>query len=352
MNQTREPKGPYRHRMFVIILNGLLAILVFWLLGFILDDIGSEPGPSLYQVQQQFQDPLLLRQRDALNQEANNLLKNIEVQRQQQMLLQQSTDSYRDSMNQLTNLQKNTPLTPEAQQNLTKASKLYLDNQQQFQLINASIAKQNSTLEQVRKNIDIINLQLNQQADAGTKKYEMQRVKHNLITAVFKLLVLVPLLIIAVYLFKKNRKSIYISIIGVVGITIAAKVVFVMHDHFPSRAFKYILIFLLIYFVVRLLMYLLHMVVAPKPNWLLKQYREAYQKLQCPVCQYPIQPGALKLTIPTKISEPRELGYLEKIKTYTCPSCGEGLFEKCEKCDQSRHSLLSFCTFCGANKKG
>ena len=38
-------KGPLIHRFLTMLFTAILAILCFWLLGFVVDDIGMWPGP-------------------------------------------------------------------------------------------------------------------------------------------------------------------------------------------------------------------------------------------------------------------------------------------------------------------
>lgn len=358
MSQSRERKGPAGHRFLVMMLNIILAILFYWLLGFVLDDIASQPGPSLQEIQDSYKDKNLVTQEDALNKQLAKLNQTISAQTQQQTLLKTSIDGYRDTMNQLLDLQKSSmqkgvTFSSEAQQNLTNVTKLYLDNQQKFQNLNRAIADANAQAQQLQSQVNTIDSTFQKQMDQAYKDYDSQLTRYNLEIAAIQLLVLIPLLLIAAYFFRKYRQSIYRSMIMAVGIAIIIKIVFVMHDNFPSRFFKYILILALIYFVVRALRAMLHMIVAPQKNWLLKQYREAYQRMQCAICQYPIQPGALKFSMPQKPKDKQQsdVEYLEHIEGYTCPSCGEQLFEKCDHCQHTRHSLLTYCDNCGAEKK-
>lgn len=357
MSQTRQRKGPAGHRFLVTVLNIVLAVLVYWLLGFIIDDISSQPAPTFEKVQKGFQNQALVKERETLSTQITKHTQSIAALQKQQEILQTSINGYKDTMNQLldlqkASLQKGAEFTSESQQNLANATKLYLDNQQQFQNLNQSIANANVQSQALVQKQEAIDTELTKQGKEAYKTYEQLQLKHNLMLASLKLLVLVPLLLIVAYFFRKYRKSIYISMIVSVGIAIFIKIVMVMHEHFPSRFFKYVLILALIYLVARFLINRLKMVAAPQKNWLIKQYREAYQKLQCPMCQYPIQPGALKFTSSqnTKLGKPSDLNYLENIVSYSCPSCGEKLFEKCEVCSHSRYSLLMFCDYCGAEK--
>ncbi|MDP6850056.1 MAG: hypothetical protein QF524_03855, partial [Planctomycetota bacterium] len=103
----------------------------------------------------------------------------------------------------------------------------------------------------------------------------------------------------------------------------------VMHEHFPSEFFKYIAIAAGIAIVLAFLVRSLRSASKPQPAALLNRRREAYHRGNCPECAYPF---------------PAKHG-----ATFTCPSCGTGLFSKCQSCGESRHDLLRYCTNCGSD---
>jgi predicted RNA-binding Zn-ribbon protein involved in translation (DUF1610 family) len=172
--------------------------------------------------------------------------------------------------------------------------------------------------------------------------------------AFLQLAILLPILAAATVLVIRKRGSIYFPLFLAAGIATLIKVALVTHEYFPSRYFKYILIGGLLIVVARLLIYFIRTSAFPKAQWLLKQYREAYERFLCPVCDYPIRVGPRrflfwtrrtvnKIVVPTNSGDPEE--------TYTCPSCGSELFEECQACHGVRHSMLPSCTHCGAEKQ-
>ncbi len=358
--ETQQTKGPASQRFWILILNIALAILVYWLLGFILDDIGNQPAPAWKKTLAQFQDQTLVKQNEPLLSKETEYSKQVDLLRKKQDLLQTSISSYRDTMNQLLDLQKastqkGAAISATAQQNLDNATKLYLQGQQQFQTLNNSIAEANDEWQQTRKKSDAIADTLNEQAKKGYETYDKQLLHHNLKIAALKLLVLIPLLLITAYFFIKKRHSIYARMIAAVGFAIIAKIVVVMHEHFPARIFKYLLILVLIFLVVRALITLLRRINSPKIDWLLKQYKAAYKNLFCPICEYPIHPDALKYSAVLQSNVNNitfaDSNRLHNIEKYSCPSCGTGLYRKCEVCEHTRHTLLPFCENCGTEKK-
>src|SRR3989338_7074078 len=106
MNHMKEKKGPKGFRILVMGLNILLGLLIFWLLGFLMDDISSQPGPNLTEIQKKYQDPVLVKQKESFNIQISKLSGTIDERQKQQSILQTSINSYRDTMNQLLDLQK------------------------------------------------------------------------------------------------------------------------------------------------------------------------------------------------------------------------------------------------------
>ena len=100
-----------------------------------------------------------------------------------------------------------------------------------------------------------------------------------------------------------------------------------------------------------MVIYLTRATTSPKLAALLKQYREAYERFLCLICEYPIHRGPMKFVYWNRRSI-RKLA-LPSASTsapdepYTCPACGSHLFEPCPRCQHVRHSLLPFCEQCG-----
>lgn len=356
--QTIEKKGPKGYRFLVIALNIVLGLLLYWLLGFLMDDISDQPGPSLIEIQKKYQDPKLVTEKKTFEKQLTKITGSIDEQHQQQTILQTSINSYRDTMNQLLDLQKasiqkGVTVSPESQKNLQNVTDLYLDYQKRFQDLNSSITKDNLEVQQLQNKIREIDGTLAIQNEQANKDYNAQWTKHNWAMAGLQLLVLIPLLLITAYLLKRYRKSAYQSMFIAAAIAVFLKIALVMHEYFPSYIFKYLLILALIYITTRALITKLQMIAAPNPAWLQKQYREAYEKTQCPICEFPIKPSIAKfLTTESKGNLPiSNYSYLDKVDAYTCPCCGEQLFEQCAHCSHVRHSLLMYCDFCGKKKE-
>lgn len=358
MDEISEKKGAKGYRVLMLLLYAVLGLLLFWFLGFMMDDITRQPGPSLTEIQKSIQDPVLVKEKERVNNQLQKVTGTIEERHQQQTILQTSITSYRDTMNQLLDLQKASIqkgmiLPFESQKSLQNVTDLYLDYQKQFQDLNNAITADNLQVQLFKNQIKEIDEKLKLQNEKANQVHKEQWIKHNWAMAGLQLLVLIPLLLITAYLFKRYRKSAYKSMILTAAIAIFLKIALVMHTCFPSYLFNYVLILALIYTTIRVLLFMLRMITAPKPAWLQKQYREAYDKAQCPTCQFSIKPSISKFFYPEKkgnLPVP-DYTYLNEVTDYTCPSCGEVLFEKCSNCSHPRYSLLHFCDTCGVKKE-
>ena len=353
------PKGPWIHRFLVHLFTVVLTVLVYWLLGFIVDDIGDSPGPEYSQVEQRLLDPALVAKSRDLQAKIADTDRQVRDQRARQEILANSTASSQKTMNQLLEiqklaLQKNVTPDPEEVKSLAESQQLFLSNQKQYQLLNDDIAKLNGqSLDLEAEHRDLDRTLEDQRAPIRSEWQALLRA-HDMKMAILKLAALAPLLIVAAWLFLKKRGGLYAPLIYAFGIALMAKVALVMHEYFPSVYFKYILILACIVVVIRLLVYLLKMIAFPKRDWLLKQYREAYEAFFCPICDYPIRRGPLKFMYWTRRSIRKlrmpPMTQPEAEGPYICPMCATKLFEECPSCHSIRHSLLPACEKCGAEK--
>jgi hypothetical protein len=356
-NATVVSKGPWTHRFLVRLFTVVLVVLNYWLLDFVMRDIGTWPGPTLEEVEKRLLDPQLPQRADDLAKQIEETQRTIADQQIRQTLLRDSTANSQQTMNQLLefqklNLQKEITPTAEEQKALADSQQLFLQNQQKYQELNEELARLNETLRGLNNQQRVALKELEEARKPVYKELESLQRRHNWKVAAVKLAVLVPLLFVAVVLFVRKRASIYAPLVYAFGIAVLLKVFFVMHEYFPARYFKYVLILAALAIVMWVLVHLVRMMAFPKRGWLLKQYRDAYEAFFCPVCDYPIRRGPLKYLFWNRRSikklhiPPGAAGVADE--PYTCPMCGTKLFEECPQCHGIRHSLLPACVSCGA----
>lgn len=358
METKQKAKGSWGVRFFIVVLGITLGVLFFWLLSFIEGDIGRIKGPQWEVVRREFVTQELDDSKEQLQKEVNRLNRRIESLQEQRRILDSSTSSLQKTMNQLLSIQKqyidkNQEFPADNVTTLKESQAAFLANQKQDQQYAQDIAaliqqrqQKEDELKEVAGNIKTL------EEDAREKQNKLWE-KYRFKVAVLKLSFLVPVFLVVSFLFMKYRASAYWPLIWSGFIAAFIKVAFVAHEYFPTQYFKYIALVVVIAIVLRILVYLIRLIIAPKKDLLIKQYQQYYDKHLCPVCTKPIKTGPLRYAgwkKKTTVVAPQGME-LDKQDPYTCPSCGTNLYDKCGKCGNIRHTLLPYCEHCGAEKK-
>ncbi len=360
MSDNKKIKGTWVQRFFIIFLSLVLGTLLFWLLGFVTEDIGSLRGPDFSKVRAKYVDAELVKKQKSLKETLSGIKTDIKNQQEQRKILKDGTDNLQNTINQLLSIQrqsieKELDFPAENQQTLVESQTLFLENQRQYQVLNRQVGELTKQQHQLEKELGSLSKQIDKQHNLAQKEHRGLMSKHRLKVAALKLSVLIPIFLISAWFFMKKRSKAYGPIIYAMFIAVFLKISLVAHEYFPRKYFKYIAILVIIGIVLKLLVYLLKRVISPKKTWLVKQYQEAYDKSLCPICGKPIRIGPLRYAIGGKGKGLVLAGQgieATKQQVYTCPSCGTELYEKCNKCSDIRHSLLPFCEHCGNEKSG
>ncbi|MBN1391880.1 MAG: hypothetical protein JW947_03645 [Sedimentisphaerales bacterium] len=356
--KEKSKKGTWGVRLLINLATVALCILVFWLLGFIVEDIENIKGPDYTAIEVKHIDKNISGKKEAVDREIVELDRKLSNLHKQQTVVASSSQNLQQTINQLLELQKlsiqkEISLSDAEKENLSVSLAQFLESQKNYQVMNKNIEDLTAKKMQLEEEKLQLQQQLDSQKENAREDFEKLYQKHRFKLAVYQLLILVPLLVIAGYLLVRKRGSIYFPMFLAFGAATLLKVVFVMHEYFPSRLFKYVLIVVLLAVVVRILIYLIRTVAFPKTTLLMKQYRQAYERFLCPVCEYPIRIGPRKFLYWTRRTVHKILPHpevMDKDETYTCPACGTALFEKCSSCQKVRHSLLVYCEHCGEHK--
>lgn len=354
-----SPKGPFAQRIGVTVFTVLFGMLVFWLLSFVVCDIGNIRGPRQSEVDKTVLDATLVAQLDRVHRAiaANEAL--IGSLRARQAILRDSTNSSQQTMNQLLDMEKQNlrghvqPAAAE-QQALAEGEALFIANQAQYQGLNEEMAKKSEEQRKLEDSRRALDARLAGQREQAVRKFQALDRRHRLRVAGLQLLFLIPILAAALYCVLRWRGTLYAPLIHAFGIATLAKVIIVVHENFPTRYIKYVLLIASLLAVVRILIYLIASAARPKMAYLLKQYREAYERFLCPVCEYPIRRGPMRYAFWNRRSIRHEFPVTQPVtapeEPYACPSCGSRLFEVCPSCASVRTALLPFCDHCGDEK--
>lgn len=359
MKADSKSKGTWMHRFAIRLFTFVLAVLIFWALGFLVDDIRSIPGPDYKTIEKQHLDKNLVAKRDALEKQISGLTRQIENQTEKQRVVGDSSRNLQQTINQLIELQKlgmqkSIAFSETEQANFTSSLELFLDNQKKYQELSQTVSDMLGQKQGLVREKEQVEQEIERQRQPARDEFDKLNEKHRLKLASIQLAILLPILVVAAGVIIKRRSSIYFPLFLAFGSATLIKVALVIHEYFPSKYFKYILIGTLLIVVARLLVYFIRAIAFPKTQWLLKQYREAYERFLCPVCEYPIKTGPRRFLFWTrrtvnKIVVPAGQG--EQEEKYTCPSCGSALFEECLSCHKIRHAMLPNCSHCGNVKE-
>lgn len=361
MNVNKKQQGPKRYRYFVNLLSVLLTVLFIWLLGFILGDIGTLPGPEYEEIEKQHVDQKLVDEFSTLQEKEQKLSRQIKNQKEIQDILQTSTQNSKETMNQLLEMhrlkiEKGIDPTEKEQSALAESENLFLENQKKFQEANKNVAELSEQQREINQHIQSLRDQINQQKEPAQEEYKQQQRIHSIKVASFKLAFLIPLLFLTIWLVYKQKTSAFAPIFYAAFIATLWKTGTIMHQYFPLEFFKYIAIAAAIIVVLMCIIHLIKKTIKPKWDWRLKQIKKAYTDHLCPVCSFPIKRGPFKYAVWTSLG-PRFQVWNKSIdeevedQPYICPACGEQLYEKCESCQSIRPSLLSHCPTCGNSKQ-
>jgi predicted RNA-binding Zn-ribbon protein involved in translation (DUF1610 family) len=351
--------GTWGIRQLIRLFTVILGILFFWLFGFFVEDIESIPGPDYAKVESKYVDHALVEKKTHVQSQISNLERSISNKSEEQRLVGDSSQNLQRTINQLLELQKLSiqkavSLSESEKSNLSTSLKSFLESQKSYQTLNQNIAELTSKKLSMEEEKRQIERQIFEQQQPAQREFQQLSEAHRLRLAFYQLSILIPLLLAAVYLLMAKRSSIYLPLFLALGGAAMLKVTLVVHEYFPTRYFKYALIAVLLAVVARLLVYCIRTVAFPRSEWLAKQYREAYERFLCPICEYPIRTGPRKFLYWTRRTVHKVLPQGEAAcveESYTCPSCGTPVFETCPACQKVRHSLLAHCEHCGAKKE-
>ncbi len=355
MTASAKSRGTWLHRFAIRFFTLVLTVLVYWVLGFLVGDVRTLEGPDYAAIEARHVDRALVTRQAELERQIAELTRQLDNQSERQRVVGDSSKNLQQTINQLLELQKlsvqkSVALSDSQQANFTSSLGLFLDNQKKYQELSQAISDMLERKQGLVRDREQNERTMEGQRAPARAEFERLVKKHRLWLAFIQLAILLPILGVAGLVIVRQRGSIYFPLFLAFGAATLVKVALVVHEYFPSRYFKYILIGGLLLVVARLLVHFIRSIAFPKVQWLVKQYREAYERFLCPVCEYPIRVGPRRFLFWTrrtvnKLVVPAGLGDAEE--TYTCPACGSRLFEECPACHKVRHALLPHCAHCG-----
>lgn len=353
----KKAKGTFWMRFSILLLAVVFGILVYWSTGFLLDDIRVIRMPDKSAFFEEHIDKSLQDKLEILEARLQELDHKQNLISQQRGFIKDSSGSLKITVDNLFTLKdRDQQLISEAQfgQVLATLDKVIKIQEEFKQTADRYLETTNERFE-LNKEITALKTRIEKQNSEVQKQFSQRLHKHRIKTTIIKIAFLLPLVLVCTVLLVKKRQSIYRLIYFSASAAIYIKTSLIIHDNFPSRYFKYILTIAMLALVGWGFAWLIRRLVKPKIDTLLKQYRQAYERFLCPVCEYPIRTGPRKYLYWTRRTVHRTAlapnqGNQDVDEPYICPACGTRLFEKCEACGKVCHSLLPSCLHCG-NKK-
>ena len=356
--QPQKSSAPFPLRAAISFLSVLLALFFIWLLSFVLNDIGDLPGPDYSAIQKRHIPEAKQAEANQLDEQFKEIEKQIKRQQEIQDTLQHSMNNAETALTKIADLQR---LSLEGggepsevdRQAMENARTRFYNAQDKFESANETITTLNSDRHQLNQSIEANRKELQEFKNKAETEYNTAFRSHQLKIAALKLAVVVPLLFFSAWLVRRKRGSIYRPFHWAALCSTFWMTWLVMWDHFPRDFFKYIAILAAILILGAFLTWAIRSASRPRKATVVRRYREAYQKHRCPVCDFPILRGAFQQAVWTK-QGPKLAG--EPVSQppsarYTCPSCGEGLFDACNECGEVTQSLLPFCSGCGTGSE-
>jgi predicted RNA-binding Zn-ribbon protein involved in translation (DUF1610 family) len=357
-----QPPAPVPRslRLGSFLLSTMLMFLFVWLLGFVLDDIGDIEGPSYSAVEERHVDQTLSARSQDLGSQIAAIEAGVLRQEEIQQELRQSMDNAQRTMDRMIDLhrlafEQQLPPDDEDRRTLAQAQQRYVEAEDRYESANRQIAASSESRFTLRQELQDLEATIAEQRLPARDEHRQLFESHRIKIASYKLSIIVPLFLAAAWVFSRNRQSPFRSILLAALAATFWKVGRVMFDEFPREIFKYIAIVAAITIVLAFLTWLLRKAARPDKALLVTRYREAYASHVCPVCAHPVARGPLRFAVWTRkgprlpgAGDAAVLGDEAPRTPYSCPSCGTTLFNMCESCGASRHSLLPYCEGCGA----
>ncbi|MCC7421783.1 MAG: hypothetical protein IT428_16000 [Planctomycetaceae bacterium] len=231
---AQSRKGPWTHRVLVHFFTVCLTVLIYWLLGFLMDDIRTWPGPDFATIETQLLDPRTVEQSKDLAVKMEETQRQIKDEGERQRILRESTQSSQETMRQLMEiqrlgLQKDVTPTAEEQKALADAETLFLTNQRRSQEINEKVATLDEQLRELQAQSRGAEVKLQAGRVEVQREFDLQMQRHDLKMAFISLAALSPFLALAAWLFFKHRTSLYSPMIYAYGLAVLLKIAAVMH---------------------------------------------------------------------------------------------------------------------------
>ncbi|MBN1804186.1 MAG: hypothetical protein JW837_02935, partial [Sedimentisphaerales bacterium] len=144
-----------------------------------------------------------------LTKDVKSIERNIDVIRQQQQILKDSSSSLRNTINQLLETTEKFESADDVTQIIKQSQTAFLENQTKYEANNKQIAQLTEVLNNKKDELDTLNEIIKEKEKGAHNEFAKLRQNHRLKVAAIKLAFLLPVLIIASIFFMKKRSGPY-----------------------------------------------------------------------------------------------------------------------------------------------
>ena len=354
----KKARGTLWMRSGILLLAVLFGVLVYWSVGFLLDDVERYRRPNWEEFSTARIDSTLAANLEALERRMAELDHQHTLLDQQRGFIRDSSGSLQITVDNLFKLKDRDQQLVSAEQFTQVLASLdkIIEIQGEFKRTADRYVQTTNDKFELGKSIAALKKRIRDQEEVVQREYSAALQRHQIRSTLVRLAILLPLVVGGTIVLVRKRDNIYRLIFASTALALYLKTGLIIHEQFPARYFKYVVTICLLLLVAWSFVWLIRRLVKPKLDLLLKQYRQAYEHYLCPVCEYPIRRGPRKYlywtrrTVHKVALVPSAGAPAEEEQPYACPSCGTSLFEKCPSCGSIRHSLLPSCQRCGATK--
>jgi len=212
MKTDAKLKGTWIHRFAIRLFTLVLAVLIFWVLGFFVDDIRGIRGPDYAAIEKKHLDKDLVAKREALEKQIGDLTRQIENQTEKQRVVGDSSRNLQQTINQLIELQKlgmqkSVAFSATEQANFTSSLNLFLDNQKKYQELSQTVSDMLERKQGIVREKEQAEQEIERQRQPARDEYKTLSEKHRLKLAFLQLAILLPILVVAAIVIIKKRSS-------------------------------------------------------------------------------------------------------------------------------------------------
>ncbi len=205
---AKHNKAPIIVRFAVLLFTGVLGILCFWFLGFLIRDVGSLRGPEYKTIEKDYVSQDLLVLQENLSKKAINLQRQIKLTREKNNLIRSTSRTYQSTLDQvLTTLRRLPEFKLSHLDSIAQNLQSFEENQQQLQSQYRDLDKLIEEKAVVEQEIANVKQRLDEQRRAAREAHRREMSQHRMLLGLLQIAILLPILGLSGYLLARKREG-------------------------------------------------------------------------------------------------------------------------------------------------